>query len=84
MWLNNFLYCYGIILKKLECFMEWYFILIIIVFALTAVASFGVLIKKDWELRKRVSEMVQNQVTKNGNDFLNDYKLLAQKKEWIY
>lgn len=24
--------------------------------------------------------MVQNQVTKNANDFLNDYKLLAQKR----
>lgn len=34
--------------------MEWFFILIIIVFALTAVASFGVLIKKDWDLRKEL------------------------------
>lgn len=36
--------------------------------------------KKRLRPEKRVSEMVQNQVTKNANDFLNDYKLLAQKR----
>ena len=57
------------------------YIFFVVIPLLVVVAGFIFFIrKKDLELKGRVNEMVQNQVTTNANNFLKDYNSLAKKR----
>ena len=60
--------------------MDWYWILIIIGFVIIFLGLGLFNAKKERELKSRVNNMMQNQVTTNATIFLQDYKLLAQKR----